>query len=219
MRSTYAMLAALALAATAACSTPIGEFGTGGTTTTTHPEPPTTSTTGDDPDEPGPDGPDTDPGGSGDPCDVPPVWALKAQSERDDCEPEPEPGPTPEPELGTGDVQITLRWESSADIDLHVFEPDGTEIYYSDRGPTATGGQLDVDSNVGCEQEASVENVFWPDGDMPLGDYRVEVHGFEVTGCGSGDYTLTARVKGESVLDESGTVAEDEEDAFEFVAR
>ena len=46
------------------------------------------------------------------------------------CEPTPSPGPTPEPELGTGDVQVTLRWSSSADIDLHVFEPDGTEIWF-----------------------------------------------------------------------------------------
>ncbi len=214
MRTTsavLAVLAALAVAATAACSSPADdEIGTG-TTTTTRPERSTTTTTSDVGDDP-------DPGGSGDPCDLPPVWALKAQTEGDDCEPEPAPGPAPEPELGTGDVQITLRWESAADIDLHVFEPDGTEIYFSAPGPTATGGQLDVDSNVGCEQEASVENVFWPDGDMPLGGYRVVVNGYEVTGCGSGDYTLTASVKGEPVLDETGTVAEDEDDEYEFVA-
>ncbi len=212
-RVTSAVLAAVALVAVAACSSPAdGEIG-GGTTTTTRPERSTTTTTSDDGGDPG-----TDPGGSGDPCGVPPVWALKAQSEGDDCEPEPAPGPAPEPELGTGDVQITLRWESSADIDLHVFEPDGTEISFSDPGPTATGGRLDVDSNVGCEQEASVENVFWPDGEMPLGGYRVVVNGYEVTGCGSGAYTVTASVKGESVLDETGTVAEEEDDEYGFVA-
>ena len=116
-------------------------------------------------------------------------------------------------------MQVTLRWSSSADVDLHVFEPDGTEIWFSDPGPTATGGQLDVDSNVGCEQEASVENVFWPDGQMPLGGYRVVVTGYQVDGCGSGDYTLTANVKGEVVLDEAGTVGQDENDEFAFEAR
>jgi hypothetical protein len=132
---------------------------------------------------------------------------------------EPTPGQGTEPELGTGDVQITLRWESDADLDLHVVEPSGTEISYSEPGPTETGGQLDVDSNVGCENDGSVENVFWPEGDMPLGEYEVSVVGFSVDGCGGGDYTLTATVEGEEVLNETGSVEEDEEDSFSFEAQ
>jgi hypothetical protein len=127
-------------------------------------------------------------------------------------------GPTAEPVLGTGDVQVTLRWESNADVDLHVTEPDGTELWYGNKGPSATGGQLDVDSNVGCEQEASVENVFWPTGGAPTGAYTVAVTGFEIDGCGSGDYTVTAKVRGEIVLDESGTVGEDETDTYQIEA-
>ena len=121
-------------------------------------------------------------------------------------------------ELGTGDVQVTLRWASSADIDLHVTEPDGTEIWYGDKGPTSTGGQLDVDSNVGCEQEASVENVFWPVGQAPSGTYTVEVNGYQVDGCGSGQYTVTAKVRGEQVLLETGSVGEDETDTYHIEA-
>jgi hypothetical protein len=121
-------------------------------------------------------------------------------------------------ELGTGDVQVTLRWASSADIDLHVTEPDGTEIWYGDKGPTSTGGQLDVDSNVGCEQEASVENVFWPVGQAPSGTYTVEVNGYQVDGCGSGQYTVTAKVRGEQVLLERGEVGEDETDTYHIEA-
>ncbi|HEY8527712.1 MAG TPA: hypothetical protein VIL48_22290 [Acidimicrobiales bacterium] len=117
-------------------------------------------------------------------------------------------------ELGTGDVQVTLRWTSEADLDLHVTEPDGTEIYFANRGPTSTGGQLDVDSNVGCHREASVENVFWPTGRAPEGEYTIEVNGFSVDGCGGGDYTVTARVHGEEVLSESGSVGEDETDTY-----
>jgi len=173
----------------------------------TRPDEPDEPDESDDPDEPGGGTDPDDPTGSG--CTPTPEPAPA---------PAPSPGPDPEPELGTGDVQITLRWTSAADLDLHVFEPDGTEIYFSSPGPTATGGQLDVDSNVGCEQEASVENVFWPDGEMPLGDYRVVITGYEVEGCGSGDYALTASVRGQPVLDEAGTVAQDEEDEFGFVA-
>jgi hypothetical protein len=121
-------------------------------------------------------------------------------------------------ELGTGDVQVTLRWASAADIDLHVTEPDGTEIWYGDTGPSSTGGQLDVDSNVGCEQEASVENVFWPTGQAPSGTYTVEVNGYQVDDCGSGEYTVTAKVRGETVLQETGSVGEDETDTFQIEA-
>ena len=245
--SALSSVVALSLALTACGAVGDIDVGLGGgdPTTTTHPRPTTSTTDGPGPDDPGPDGPDgpgpDDPGEPGS-CEEPPVWALTVVTaqdpqdepgpedvpDRDDapdpdrpdegCEPTPEPGPTPEPELGTGDVQITVRWSSSADVDLHVFEPDGTEIWYADPGPTATGGRLDVDSNVGCEQEASVENVFWPEGDMPVGGYRVVVAGFAVDGCGSGDYTVTASVRGETVLEQTGTVATDEEDEYSFDA-
>ena len=144
-------------------------------------------------------------------ADAPPVDAPDAPDA-------PSCGPTPEPVLGTGDVQVTLRWESNADVDLHVFEPDGSEIYFAEPGPTSTGGQLDVDSNVGCEQEASVENAFWPTGGAPTGDYRIEVVGYQVDGCGSGAYTVTATVRGEEVLSETGEVGEDETDSYDFSA-
>jgi hypothetical protein len=33
-------------------------------------------------------------------------------------------------EVGTGVLQISLSWDQSADLDLHLFEPDGNEVYY-----------------------------------------------------------------------------------------
>ena len=155
-------------------------------------------------DEPPIDGPSTDEPSTEDPSTDDP------STDSDDCQ--------PGPELGTGDVQITLRWSSSADLDLHVIEPDGTEIWYGDRGPTSTGGRLDVDSNVGCEEDGSVENVFWEEGHMPEGDYTIDVVGFTVDGCGGGDYTITAKVRGEEVLNETGSVGQDEDDDYHFTA-
>lgn len=120
-----------------------------------------------------------------------------------------------ETSLGSGDVQATLRWSSSADLDLHVTEPDGTEISYSSPGPTASGGQLDVDSNVNCVPESGVENVFWPPGDAPTGDYVIAVNGFSVGGnCGGGDYELTIKVSGEDDQVINGTVAAGETDEY-----
>jgi hypothetical protein len=121
-------------------------------------------------------------------------------------------------DTGTGDVQLTLSWASDADIDLAVTEPDGTTIYYSSPGPTSTGGQLDVDSNVGCENDGGVENIFWPTGDAPSGSYTVTVTGFRLSrddgsSCGSGDYTLTITVAGEERV-ETGGVGQDETQSF-----
>jgi hypothetical protein len=117
--------------------------------------------------------------------------------------------------LGSGDVQATLRWSSSADLDLHVTEPGGIEIYFSAPGPTPTGGQLDVDSNVNCVPESGVENVFWPDGGAPAGDYVVAVNGFNVgSECGGGDYELTIKVSGQDDQVITDTVAEGETDEY-----
>lgn len=237
MRKTVIVLAAAGLLLTAACADEHdGAASELAPTTTTSPDDdrPSTTTTespdgpgepggepGDpsDPGEPGgePGGPGGSGGGSEDCRANPPVWAFAPTG---GARPQqvPEECAEPEPELGTGDVQITLRWDSTADLDLHVTEPNGTEIWYGDKGPTSTGGQLDVDSNVGCDEEVSVENVFWPTGQMPLGHYVVEVTGFSVDDCGSGRYTVTAVVEGEQVLNETGEVGEDETDTYEFEA-
>ena len=87
-----------------------------------------------------------------------------------------EPRPTPV-ELGTGDIQATLTWDSGNDIDLWVIDPAGEAIYY--KQPTSTsGGRLDVDANADCTNLTSspVENIFWPPGEAPAGEYQVEVH-------------------------------------------
>lgn len=51
--------------------------------------------------------------------------------------------------VGTGDVQVTLSWNADSDVDLHVVDPSGEEIYWSNRR-SASGGQLDLDSNAAC---------------------------------------------------------------------
>jgi hypothetical protein len=79
--------------------------------------------------------------------------------------------------LGTGDVQITLRWAGYNDLDLHVYDPEGNEIWYGSPN-SSTGGLLDVDSNAGCggeKRERPVENIYWPVGSAPRGEYTVAV--------------------------------------------
>jgi len=71
-----------------------------------------------------------------------------------------------EPRLGTGDVQVTLRWNTPVDLDLHVIDPLGEEIYFRYTF-SPSGGTLDVDANAGCTNDTPVENVFWPTGGAP----------------------------------------------------
>lgn len=105
-----------------------------------------------------------------------------------------------EPELGTGDVQMTLRWGSTADLDLSVVDPTGAQIDYAN--PTSpSGGQLDVDSNFDCATASAtgVENVFWPTGAAPDGEYVITVTYFDVcepAGTGPQAYELTVLVNG-----------------------
>jgi hypothetical protein len=120
---------------------------------------------------------------------------------------EREPGPV----LGTGDVQITLRWDAPADLDLHVIDPNQEEIYYSHRS-SRSGGQLDVDANPGCSPMMAnpVENVFWPYGGAPGGWYGITVVYFADCGDNTGpvDYELTIRLDGQVYDVIRGTIYE-----------
>jgi hypothetical protein len=80
----------------------------------------------------------------------------------------------------TGDIQISLAWNTSDDVDLHVeFTPHApgalmSEINYRSRRGRY-GGYLDVDMNAGGGQfsRTPVENIFWPRGSSPKGFFRV----------------------------------------------
>lgn len=73
-----------------------------------------------------------------------------------------------------GDLKITLLWNFPADIDLHVVDPSGAEIYYRNKRSTSSGGALDVDNQTGGQGAA--ENIFWQ---SPLkGTYRVSLEYF-----------------------------------------
>jgi len=131
----------------------------------------------------------------------------------------PQPLPTALPptavvDLGTGDVQITLRWSTHTDLDLHVFDPSGFEISFaSPRSPT--GGQLDVDANYQpcAETLTPVENVFWQTGGSPRGQFRVEVHYHPTCGeYGSTPYEITVNVTGQPPQIRTGTLSYNQTD-------
>lgn len=81
----------------------------------------------------------------------------------------------------TGDVLCRLAWFNYDDLDLHMIEPDGYEIYYGNRTMTSRcGGRLDVDMNAGRgTTREPVENIFYANRTtMREGLYRLFVHNF-----------------------------------------
>ena len=109
--------------------------------------------------------------------------------------------------LGTGDVQATLRWSGDADLDLHVIDPEGVEIFYQNaRSPS--GGILDVDMVPDCgESGGNVENIFWPEGGSIPGLYQAFVVHYETSCAGSAEYVLELKIDGQVVASDSGTLS------------
>lgn len=78
---------------------------------------------------------------------------------------------------GYGDIQITLTWDNTSDLDLHVVDPFGEEIYWEHQN-SLSGGELDYDDINGY----GPENVYWPKSKAPNGTYQVFVHDFYWSG-------------------------------------
>lgn len=78
----------------------------------------------------------------------------------------------------TGDLCCRLAWSNYDDLDFHMGEPQGREIAYYCKGPSANGGQLDVDMNAGSGQTREpVENIFYRSAStMRAGVYTLYVH-------------------------------------------
>ena len=101
-------------------------------------------------------------------------------------------------EVGTGDLQVTLSWNVDSDVDLYVVDPSGEEIYYSNRR-SRSGGELDLDSNAGCEIDGiRNENITWPTGLAPRGVYTVRVNYWSSCGVAATDYTVRVNNGGDS---------------------
>lgn len=107
--------------------------------------------------------------------------------------------------VGTGDVQVSVSWSGASDVDLHVFDPSGEEVYYSNLN-AASGGTLDLDSNPACSiDNINNENIVWPVGQAPHGTYRVVVHYYDDCGVPESDYVVTVQMAGQSPRTFSGS--------------
>ena len=77
-------------------------------------------------------------------------------------------------------MRCSLHWFNYDDLDLHVQEPNGRQIYFGSKLSPYTGGQLDVDMNAGgCTSRDAVENIVWTNrSKLAKGRYTVFVNQF-----------------------------------------
>jgi len=109
--------------------------------------------------------------------------------------------------VGTGIVQVSVTWNTAADVDLYVIEPTaaGEEIYYGDK-QSALGGFLDLDSNAGCSgNDYRNENITWPES-PPNGTYQVKVNLWSECGTTTTDYVVTVRRQNRAPLTFTGVL-------------
>jgi hypothetical protein len=99
----------------------------------------------------------------------------------------PTPQPTPVPQYAalrhrvadieaTGDLVVSLLWQSVVDLDLHVIDPRGEEIYF-ENPRSLTGGLLEYEANASCFTATTepLESIFWKADTAPSGQYQVIV--------------------------------------------
>ena len=79
----------------------------------------------------------------------------------------------------TGDFRASLSWFNYDDLDLHLVEPTGEEIYYGSE-VSRRGGTLDVDMNAGWGgTRTPIENIVYANRDrMPEGRYLLFVENY-----------------------------------------
>jgi hypothetical protein len=81
----------------------------------------------------------------------------------------------PPAQASSGFFTTTLTWNGSGDVDLHTFEPNGSQVYY--RTMNGTSGYLDVDNTVADGPEhyyASCDSTT-----LQTGIYRVAIANYD----------------------------------------
>jgi uncharacterized protein YfaP (DUF2135 family) len=104
----------------------------------------------------------------------------------------------------SGAIQITVAWNTGADIDLYVTDPAGETLFYNEQSrQVASGGQLDQDARGECrvEQEHTrIENAFWPGPRVPHGEYKVALHYWGPCGSNAATTATISIAVGRKVL-------------------
>lgn len=118
-----------------------------------------------------------------------------------------------------GALVITLTWDTESDLDLHVVDAAGVEIFHgamSDQPPPfapqpegGSYGYLDWDSNANCVIDGRrEEDVVWPSAPS-AGTYVVRVDAASLCGQAVAHYAVTAMLNGQSIGGAQGVLLDE----------
>lgn len=115
-------------------------------------------------------------------------------------------------QVGTGDLQISLSWDTESDVDLHLIEPDSEEIFYGEMR-SDDGGELDLDSNAGCDiDHVKNENITYQGAVPEQGHYIVRVDYWAACeAAGTTNFVVTVTIRGEAQVFEGSFVRSDQD--------
>lgn len=109
--------------------------------------------------------------------------------------------------VSSGDIQVSITWDTYTDVDLYVRDPSGAVIYYAQK-TSPTGGALDLDSNAACNPPfRQNENIFWPTLSAPSGRYDVWVNLWSACSVtGATNWRITRVLRNEEAEVKEGVV-------------
>ena len=128
--------------------------------------------------------------------------------------------------VGSAPLAFTLSWSNDADLDIHVVDPAGDEVWARDKnayhapspglpadpGTIASGGFLDYDSNALCVIDVrDQEDVLWPV-TPPAGHYIVRVDAFSLCAQAVAYWKVEARRAGVVVATATGVATQADAD-------
>jgi uncharacterized protein YfaP (DUF2135 family) len=93
-------------------------------------------------------------------------------------------------------LTVTMKWNDDTDLDLHLIQPNGEEVYYRNR-ETDAGARFSKDSCIASRCESGTERVeearyqAW----APGGTYRISVVNYD--GLTSGTANIEVSIRGE----------------------
>ncbi len=123
-----------------------------------------------------------------------------------------ETSPTNPP--ATGDLVVTLTWDTESNLDLYVIDPTGAEIYWNQQSSEpafsfastdgGSYGYVDYDSNANCVLDGlRREDAIWPH-PPPSGRYTVRVDAPSLCGQPIAHWIVGVLLRGKAVAQASG---------------
>lgn len=97
----------------------------------------------------------------------------------------------------SGGLQITASWQTDADINLVVTDPQNREV---SEGHPAPGASLDQTANFNCvRSRPTLENAVWSAARPPAGRYEVRLTAFDMCSAEETPVTVSISVGGRVV--------------------